>query len=153
MKNHLLILSLLAFSPTLFAGRTDIAESDNKVTKPGVISLYAHWVKDKGKKYDIGYNMKNEHDKGIIVLLSEVHCYRGSSQGQLKHTFFNTGERTINFGAGELKSFNLVCQLGAENKGEYKITVGNVYENASGDGKTMGKVLAKDVVWKVKIAD
>jgi len=88
------------------------------------------------------------------VLLKEMQCYRGGLRGELAHTFFNTGERTINFARGQEKSFNLICKLGekASEGGEYRIVVGSVYENASGDGKTIGKVLKKDVEWKVRIA-
>lgn len=152
MKN--LLISLLGFcSLTSFAGRTEIAAQDNKVTKPGVITIYADWVKNKGKKYDINMTFINEHDKGIIILIKEMRCSKGKRDGEIKHTFFNTGERTIDFGAGQKKQFNLVCVLGEKAEGPYQVRVANVYENASGDGKTMGKVLAKNVEWKVNIAE
>lgn len=145
----------LTVSLSAFAGKVDIAESDNKITVPNVISLSAEWIKDKGKKYDIHFKMHNEHSKPIVVLLSEMTCYRGGMLGELAHTFFNTGERTIDFGAGQLKAFNLVCKIGekgGKNGGEYSIKLANVYENPSGDGKTLGKVLKTNVEWKVRIA-
>jgi hypothetical protein len=153
MKNTIVLFFVFLVCSYSFAGKVDIAVSDNKVTKAGIISLYAEWVKDKGKKYDIGFNIRNESDKGIIVLLSEMRCYRGKEEGVLKHTFFNTGEKTINFRSGELKSMTLVCRLTTKEEGEYRITVGHVYANASGDGKTLGKELLKNVEWKVRIAE
>ena len=132
--------------------KIDIASSDNKITRPGVFSVFADWIKEKDKKYDLNLSMINEHGKPVIVLLGEMRCYRGKTQGELKHTFFNTGEKTIQFAPGQLKNFNLVCNAVDQKSGEYGIAIGSIYENNSGDGKTLGKVLAKDVTWQIRVA-
>ncbi|HEX4924920.1 MAG TPA: hypothetical protein VFV50_12580, partial [Bdellovibrionales bacterium] len=85
-------------------GRVKLDQSSNVATKPGVLSVWADWVKDKEDKYDIRLNIKNESDDAIIIMLAGIRCYRGNVPGQIKHTFFNTGERTMDFRAGELKS-------------------------------------------------
>ena len=69
-----------------------------------------------------------------------------------KHTFFNTGERTIDFKPAEAKTFNLVCRLGAETTGAMRLTIAKVYENQTLDGKTAGKVVASNIEWKTGIA-
>lgn len=148
----ILILAVL-LSPRAHAGKVELGESDNKVTKAGVITLSADWLKDKGKKYDIAFRMKNEHKTGIIVRLDDMRCYRGETEGVLKHTFFNVGERTIDMRPGQLKKFTMVCHVGDKSVGTYRIVVGHVYENASGDGRSLGKALAQDVTWQVTIAN
>ena len=83
-------------------------------------------------------------------MMGEIQCYHGASQGVLKHTFFNTGERTIDFAPTETKSFNAVCDLqGEKGTGDFRIVIGSVYSNAAGDGKTRGELLAKDIELKI----
>ena len=154
MKNKVLVTFVtLLFTTSSFAGRVQLGVNDNKVTVKDVLSVWSEWIKDKGKKFDINIHLQNESDQGIIIQLSEIRCHRGGAQGELKHTFFNTGEKVMDFKPHEQKSFNLVCKIGQETKGEYKLTVGTVYANPSGDGKTLGKPIAKNIEWKVKIAE
>lgn len=154
MKTRLYVLTLsFILSVCSYAGRIDISPEGNRLTKAGIVSLWADWIKNKGEKYDIGFHIRNEGEKPIIIMLRGMRCYRGGGEGELKHTFFNTGEKTIDFRAGETKKFTLVCEIGEKYKGDYRIVVGRVYENTGGDGKTLGKVLAKDVDWKVSIAE
>jgi hypothetical protein len=156
MKNFLYILLWVVtsvFSVPCLAGKVEISPADNKVTIPGVVTLYGEWIKEKGKKYDLSFAIQSEAPKNIIIQLSDMHCSHGDMQGELEHTFFNVGEKVINFKPHELKKFTFVCKIGSKvETGEYKIVVDTVYENASGDGKTLGKGLAKEVEWKVRIA-
>ncbi len=115
--------------------------------KKGLLVLSAEWVKDKGTKYDLNFEMRNESDKDIIVMLNDMECSQGDQHGVLKHTFFNTGERTIDFRKGQTKRFLMVCDLGVKAVGAYKITVNRVYDNPESDGAQKGKVIAKDLVW------
>ncbi|MGE4132787.1 MAG: hypothetical protein AB7F86_14175 [Bdellovibrionales bacterium] len=115
--------------------------------QPGVVSVWANWVKDKGKKYDLQLAIANDANEPIIVMLGEMACYRGGQRGTLRHTFFNTGERTIDFRPKELKTFNMVCQIGTDAEGDFKIEIGNIYENPTGDGKTTGKTMAQGISW------
>ena len=131
-----------------FAGKIKI-EGGKKVTKAGVISVSADWVKDKGKKYDINLSLTNESKQSIIVMLNDLHCKRGNATGIIHHTFFNTGERTIDLTPGQVKSFNMVCDVKEPTRGDYQVSIGRVFENPANDGKTKGKVLATDVVWEL----
>jgi hypothetical protein len=146
------IACLISVSSYAGGNKIDIASSDNKVTRPGVFSVFADWIKEKDKKYDLNISLINEHSKPVIVLMTEMKCFRGKAQGELKHTFFNTGEKTIQFASGQLKNFNLVCKSIDQKTGEYGVAIGNIYENASGDGRTLGKVLAKDITWQIRVA-
>src|SRR5665213_800821 len=115
--------------------------ANNKMEAKGIMTLTVSWIKDKGKKYDLHVNIKNENDKtGIIVFLSDMGCQRGESGGQLKHTFFNTGERTIDFRPHQQKDFNMMCIVNGKATGPFKLSVAKVYDNPSLDGKTVGKV-------------
>jgi hypothetical protein len=119
------------------------------VTRPGVLTLGVNWVKDKGDKYDAEVLLRNERDAGVIVKLADMRCFRGPIEGELKHTFFNTGERTIDLRAHEQKTMPMVCKLGGDVTGyDFRIRVGQVFDNPGNDGSTTGKVLAKDLEWK-----
>lgn len=141
----LVVIGLLSAS---CSHRQELSADQNKITRPGVISVSADWVKMKGKKFDIGLNLTNEHSKSIIVLLKEIKCFKGKNEGMLKHTFFNTGERTIDLRPGQMKAFRFVCDGGDKEDSEMKIVIGKVYENPNDDMKTTGKTLAQNVEWK-----
>ena len=127
----------------------------NKVTRKGVLSVSADWIKEKGDKFDIRLNLENEADFPVIVMLHELRCMRGKKEASLKHATIsaalNIGEKTIDLEAHEVKSFTLVCPHRGEPIGEYKVIVKSVYSNRSGDGKTKGDLLAKDIDWAVII--
>ena len=121
-----------------------------KVTAKGILSVSANWIKDKQDKFDMRLRLNNESESGLIILLNDIRCFRGSARGQIKHTFFNTGERTIDFQAGEVKVFNIVCRFDSDTTGDFKIAIHKVYENKELDGKTKGKVLATNIEWVLK---
>ena len=142
------ILALLTFTAALaFADNKYTPGSDNRIFKKDVVSMQVPWIKDKGNKYDIHVLVHNESpDKGIIIFLGDMGCQRGEVSGILKHTFFNTGEKTIDFRPGQTKDFTLVCKAEAKN-GDFKLKISKVYSNPSMDGKTVGKVLAENLNW------
>lgn len=146
---HLIVFLAVGFCVPALATEKYTPGPDNKAVVKGVATLSVAWIKDKGKKFDVHVNIHNDNqDKGMIIFLSDMTCQRGNMGGTLKHTFFNTGERTINFHPNETKEFNLVCNIGDESKGDFKILVSKIYENPSMDGRTVGKVIGKDIVWK-----
>jgi len=139
---------VLLFSLPAVAAEKYIPDPENQMTAKGVVTISVPWIKDKGDKFDLNLSIHNEDsEKGIIVFLSDMGCLRGKVRGQLKHTFFNTGEKTIDFKPNETKSFTLVCRLHGKPRGDFKVTVAKVYGNPSMDGKTVSKVLAKDLAW------
>ncbi len=142
-----LVFLASVISVVALAGKTEIAEEGNRVTKPGVISLSTSWIKDKGKKFDIGFKMRNESKENIIVVPVEIQCGRGGVSGRLKD------EKAIALRSGEMKETTLTGLLSEKVKGPYKMTLTKVYLNPGADGKTLGKVLAEDVAWSVDIAD
>jgi len=147
MLKNVFCLLLLA-SLNAVASDRFVPGPDNKAEAKGILTVTVGWIKDKGSKYDINLIMRNEKtDAGIIVFLSDLGCQRGEVTGSLKHTFFNTGEKTIDFRPHQTKDFNLVCKVEGKPKGDFKISVASVYSNPSLDGKTVGKVIAKDLRW------
>lgn len=145
------LITLFTSLAVISCASKSVDTSAATATQSKVLTIRAAEVKDKGKKYDvIGLSLTNETEKNIIVLLNDLICYRGNVQGTVKHTFFNTGERTIDMGARQKKSFNIVCKLGEKVKaGDYRIVVARVYDNPSNDRRTTGKEIAKDVEWKL----
>lgn len=131
-----------------FASEKYIPGPDNVMAAKGVITASVGWIKDKGAKFDLNLALKNEDSmNGIIVFLSDLGCQRGEVAGSLKHTFFNTGERTIDLKPNQLKEFTLVCTAPGSKKGAFKLSLAKVYSNPSMDGKTVGKVIAHDLSW------
>lgn len=131
-----------------FASEKFVPGPENQMVAKGVLTAYVGWIKDKGGKFDLNLSIHNEDgDKGLIVFLSDMGCERGKVRGELKHTFFNTGERTIDFKPNQTKSFNLVCKVEGKTAGDFKLSINRAYDNPSLDGKTVGKVIAKNLTW------
>ena len=113
---------------------------------PNVMEARVVWLKDKGKKFDFQASLHNTSQSGLIVYLADIACSKGGVTGELKHTFFNTGERTIDFRAGERKSFNFVCKLGDNvSSNQFLFSVRKISANENNDGRSAGKVLFRNL--------
>ena len=143
------MLNALLFVAAVFAAERFTPGSENNIKKDGVLLAHVAWIKDKGQKFDFNLHIHNENeDKGMIIFLSDLRCKRGTVTGVVKHTFFNTGEKTIDFKPNERKDFNLVCRTEGTEKGDFQLKIAKVYDNPSLDGKTVGKVIAENLEWK-----
>lgn len=142
------LLALLVALNACGHRREVLDPSSNRVGQPGLISVWADWVKDKGDKFDIQLNLKNESERSLIVSLHAMRCYRGEHEGKLKHTFFNTGEKLIDLRPGDSKDMRLVCTLDGETRGEFRIVIDRVFDNPTSDGVQTGEVLARDLQWR-----
>ncbi len=147
-----LILIALLIVNTSCASRRMLSDN-NAVTSPGVMKVWANWVKDKGEKFDIQFVMQNLQDTAMIVKLHDVQCARGKRTGSIKHTFFNTGERTIDLMPHESKRFNLVCRVGVDSRGPFNMRIVKVYANPEQDGESIGQVIAKNIIWSIPEED
>ena len=134
-------------------GKATLAPEASTLKKEGVLSMSVEWVKDKKKKFDIRMVIRNEAKYPIIIKLGDMQCYRGERQGMLKHTFFNTGERVIDFRVGEQKIFQMVCDHSMKSDGPFRIVIGRVYDNPTNDGATPDKVIAENIDWKAAERD
>lgn len=149
MKN-ILIGTLAIITLISCSGKKIVDTAGATTTKSNVLSIQATEVKDKGKKYDIEFGLVNETEKNIIVLLADILCYKGNTQGVTQHAFFGAGERTIDMSPKQKKNFRLVCKLGGKvEAGDYKLVVSRVYDNPSNDRRTTGKEIAKGIEWKL----
>jgi hypothetical protein len=150
MKKLALILSLFAAIAVMGCGAKRVKIEEKQVTKNDIVAFNVSALKDKGKSYDILMSIQNvSPDKDIIIMLNDMQCFKGASQGELKHTFYNTGERTIDFRKGQLKNFKMVCKLGSKTKGDYRILVTRIFDNPGADGETKGKVLGSNIEVKL----
>ena len=116
---------------------------DNVVTLTDVLTLWAAVVKDKRSRYDAQMHFRNEHAKGIIFGLEDVHCFRGNTEGQLHRIL----SKNISLDVAQERSFNFICD-NVPPSGEFRFVVAKVYENPNGDGVTRGAVMAKNLEWK-----
>ena len=153
MKN--LVLAILVTTALIScSGKKVVDASAATTTKSNVISSQASEVKDKGKKFDVEFGIVNETEKNIIILLADILCYKGNTQGVVQHAFFGAGERTIDMSPKQKKNFHIVCKLGGKVEGgDYKLVVSRVYDNPSNDRRTTGKEIAKGIEWKLANAD
>jgi hypothetical protein len=123
------------------------SNANASVTENRLLQVRADWLKDKGTKFDIEISVHNISETDVIFLLNEMSCAKGDNSGQLKHTFFNTGERTIDLRRGQVKRFKMVCDIGVKTPGDYTIGIGRVFDNPTGDGATKGNVLTEKIAW------
>lgn len=143
------LLCFLSFT----ACKTTYNLSENYASFPNVMKVWATTIENKKKKYTIDFSLRNESQKDVVVNLTDLKCYKGSALGEFTHPLkfmhHSLGEQHINLKAGETKSFQLLCDFRRPmGPGDYIIVVERIYENPNGDGKTLGKVLGKDLTWK-----
>jgi hypothetical protein len=128
-------------------------DQSNSNVSNEVVSMTVLWLKDKGKKFDVEIQVQNKSNDDVIIKLGDMNCGKGAAGGQLKHTFFNTGERTIDFTPHQMKQFRLVCDIGQAVPGDFQITINRVFDNPQGDGATRGKQIGGKLQWKAAAAD
>lgn len=140
-------LLMLALAMTNCAGkRVNLGEA-SKITK-GPVSIWASWVKDKGKKWDALLHIGNESDKDIVIMFDDVSCWRGNNQGDMKYSIY-IGDRVLFIRAGRKLNMTVVCHTAVKSSGAFIVAVKHAYENPSGDGVSRGKALVSDVEWRV----
>lgn len=143
---------LLTLAMPAFSARDKVMFESAKASAKGVMEARVQWIKDKKKKFDFELVLTNLSENGLIVYLHDISCKKGKITGEAKHTFFNTGERTMDFKPGQSKKFKLVCKLHTEEfSDKYFISVRRVSSNPNYDGKTVGKLLAKDLNISIKM--
>jgi len=147
MKNLYFAFVIGLLTSNLALAKTEFAEDGNRVTKAGLLTLSASWVKDKGDKYDLGLKIKNENANDIIVNTQDTQCWRGNVSGTV-----SASDDIVALRPGQLKEIRYTCKLSQDAKGAYKVTVTRVFANPGSDGKTTGKVIGKDVAWQVELA-
>lgn len=135
-----------------YAKRDKVVLDSAVATAKGIMEARVEWVKDKKSKFDYGLVLSNLTETGLIVYLHDIACKKGNVSGETKHTFFNTGERTIDFKPGETKRFKLVCKLHTEVFSDnYSVSIRRVNSNPNYDGKTVGKLLYKGLNIPIKM--
>ena len=111
--------------------------------------MSAVWVKDKGMSYDLEFTVTNVSKSNIVFRLDNMQCFKGTEQGILKYTFFNTGKKTLGFTPGQLRQFRMKCSFQAKVPGDPRIIVNQIFDNPSNDGVTEGKVVDQNIEWKM----
>ncbi|MEZ4814372.1 MAG: hypothetical protein R3A80_04095 [Bdellovibrionota bacterium] len=144
---NLMIVSLLSLSFIQAKGvKKEFGGEEAHATAKGIMEAHVDWLKDKGSKFDFGLTLTNLTESGVIVYLHDISCKKGATAGEAKHTFFNTGERTIDFKAGQSKKFKLVCKLHTKiDSNKFSVGLRRISSNPSNDGKTVGKLLYKNL--------
>jgi hypothetical protein len=143
--NKLASMSLIFFLAVLEVSCATSVKVTQQEPKPGAVTMHFQWLKDKGKKFDFNLMIANKTDQDVLLYLHDMRCYRGTTEGKLEHTFFNTGHRTFKYHAGQTDNYNMVCAFPEKTTGEFRITLTKVYKNPGGDGVTQGEEIAHDI--------
>jgi hypothetical protein len=152
MKKNLLTLALISAFTVGCASKNRVSVGGTPVKAGNIMEARVNWLKDKKDKFDFNLSLQNTSDKGVIIYLNDISCMKGTSTGEVKHTFFNTGERTIDFRPGQMKEFKLVCILGHEvPDNSFKVIVKRINEDQFGNGTTAGKILARNLTIPVTL--
>ena len=130
------------------ASKQIMTAENSKTTSNKLIEMNADWVKVKGSNFDVEIEVRNISKNDIIFMLNDMDCMRGEAHGVLKHTFFNTGERVIDFRAGQSKKFRMVCKVTGKATGDAKVIISKIFDNPTHDGATRGAVLGGPVGWQ-----
>ena len=106
-------------------------------------------LKDHGDSFEGGMSLRNVSDVDLIMFVHDFSCLKKETYGLFR--FMDDPERsryTLLVRAKEEVSFPISCELSAhETKNPFLIRVSKVYENPSGDGRTLGKNIVKNVEW------
>jgi hypothetical protein len=144
MKNIIVISTFLLFS----CSRTTIL-GKNEVAVDNIISIKTPVLKEKSGYFAGEFVLTNLSDsQSIIINLTDISCKWGDQMGLIRYTLpFNIGEKKIDIKPHESKTAKLRCNVQSSGKGLKIVTISSIYSNPTNDGKTFGKMIAKDVSW------
>ena len=108
------------------------------------LELWASWVKDKGKKYDVLVHMANESHRPRRIYVNDIHCYKGDRRGRLSHKYARHGEQSLHFRPRETKEVVMICRFDKKFDGEFRVRVEDVYRVPKGvqPAKSFGNSLS-----------
>jgi hypothetical protein len=146
ITNKLISITVLASAIVACGHKKIVTDDTASIGKSGVMTVSSAWIKVKGKKFDQQVVMQNSSAGSEIVWLKDVHCSRGHVTGDVSMVNARHGDMPIWLRPRSTQTIVFTCDLNAaEVRGPFKISVSRVYENPSDDGRTTGKVIAKDL--------
>ena len=139
---------LFSFASATFARDKGDYSEVPKSSKPGTMSMWIEWIKDKGDKYDYRLHLENDSpNKDLLIRVNHIECYRDGKRGVTKNSYLKLASMSIPLFPGQKLDFNSFCYFNEETKGDFKIVIRNVYDNPTKDGITAGKVVVSDLTW------
>ena len=139
-----LLLSVLIFTVGCGGKAIRLNPEANKVVSKKILALWGTDLKDKGKKFDVNFFIKNESDYPITFSVWEMSCAKGDVEGTVQHHFFNAGKKQLDMPAKTIKNYRFACLLGDKvEEGDHKIMVNNVYDTS----KDKPKLVIEKAVW------
>ncbi|MCC6748142.1 MAG: hypothetical protein IT371_10815 [Deltaproteobacteria bacterium] len=119
----------------------------NLVTSPGVLGVWADWIKEKRDGYDVRLNLISESQQVLMIHASQLRCFRGRYPGVI-HSRHLERRPVLLLGPRARAVLVLHCRFNAPVPGAPAVEIARVHENPSGDGMTPGQVLAQDLRWE-----
>jgi hypothetical protein len=149
-KNKLMIFVFPLFLAGCGSQKIVPNSGDIVLSQKGLLDFTVSWVKDQSKAFETEVRISNTGEKSILIFQNDFLCYRGDIQGQLKASFFDKKEKTLDFKPGDVKLLKLVCDLQNPTKGPFKLVLKKVVEDKDSNGKKdiwTEVILAKDITW------
>ena len=142
-----ILMSLLLALVSCATKKTIIGK--NEVVKRGRLSISTPFLKSKSKLFAGEFSLRNLNKKSIIIYLADIECKWGNQRGVVKNDRpFNIGEKVININSMGMKVAKFRCTVQSEGSGEMQLIVKRIYDNPNHDGKSVGKLLTKNIVWR-----
>ena len=110
-------------------GCADSYGQRHAITHPGSASLWADWIKDEGKKFDMRAVLRNVSSRPLVVGRGDFDCSKGPLTGQLRILDGATSEVVLR--PGQEVQVVLVCHLGRKVKGPFRLTLHRVRDAAT----------------------
>ncbi len=119
-----------------------------QIAKSEWLHVSTHSYKSQIHKYDIKIQVGNSSDKDLIIMHSDIRCFKGPKPGKLTFTPSKSTDGSIALKAGASHNLKLVCRHGIKREGLPRLVISRIYENPNGDGKLRGRVIAENIEWK-----
>jgi hypothetical protein len=151
----LLVLTISCASPVKVGFETP---SDSST----VVSLWPTWVSETKKGLVANLNLRNNNPQKLIVDISDIVCFQGNVQGNLKRigddqpafqSYLDSGTTRVNyisFEQREKKTSEVICEPAVNSSGDFSFVVKKVYTNPKGDRQTRGNVAQENIIWVYK---
>ncbi len=146
MKQIFLLISLFIL---VSCSNNELIQREFLYSNTPFLQIGINQLKDNGDSYVGGMSLKNVSDSDLLIFVHDFSCLKKDTYGMFR--FLDDPERsryTLLIKAKEEVSFPISCELSAhESKGSFIVRVSKVYENPSGDGRTLGKNILKNLEW------
>lgn len=130
----------LAFLCTACGGRRVKLDREPVVAYPGVVEVSAEWVKDKRRRFDVLFFVRNLRGDALVLKRRDITCARGERAGDLDMD----DDAVQELGPGETRRLLGKCDLGDVADGPFILRFDAIYVEGEDAPIVRGLVFAVD---------